>query len=107
LTSAGFLALAARVWLYGYPLRRGYLPAVGTWLLLSMGLLVVTGLLVRLVWRHFRWVARRDYQRERFPDAALSRMAIELRKKEVLSRFWSVEFLVPRAAGLGARVSTR
>jgi hypothetical protein len=66
---------------------------------MSLGLLVLTGLLVRLACRHLRWVRGKGYQHERFPDPAVTRMAIDLRKKEILSRLAvpasSVRFLVP------------
>jgi hypothetical protein len=80
LLAAGKLfALTARVWLYANPLRRGYFPTVGLLFLVSLGLLVLTGLLVRLAWRHLRWVRGKGYQHERFPDPVVTRMAIELR----------------------------
>jgi hypothetical protein len=99
LASGGLLALAARVWLYANPWRRGYLPAVGTLFILSMGLLVVMGLLVRLACRHWRWTAQQGSEHARFADPAVTRMAIELRKKDILSRLplpeSSVRFLIP------------
>jgi hypothetical protein len=99
LASAGLFWLAARVWLYANPLRRGYLPTVAVLFIVSLGLLVVTGLLVRLACRHLGWVRGKGYQNERFPDPAVARMAIELRKKEILSRLpvpeSRVRFLMP------------
>jgi hypothetical protein len=66
---------------------------------MSLGLLVLTGLLVRLACRHLRWVSAKGYQHEPFPDPAVTRLAVELRKKEILSRLpvpeASVRFLVP------------
>jgi hypothetical protein len=99
LASGGLFALAVRSWLDANPPRRGSLPAVSVLFLVSLGLLVVTGLLVRLACRHLRWVRGKGYQQERFPDPAVTRMAIDLRKKEILSRLAvpeaSVQFLVP------------
>jgi hypothetical protein len=84
--SGGVLTLALRAWLYANPFRRGHVPTVAMLLLLSLGLLVVTGLAVRFVWRHLRWVNAKGYQYEPSPDPAVTRMAIELRKNEILSR---------------------
>jgi hypothetical protein len=99
LAFGGWFALAVSIWLDANPPRRGSLPAVGVQFLVSFGLLVLTGLLVRLAGRHLRWVRGKGYPHERFPDAAVTRMAIELRKKEILSRLHlpeaSVRFLVP------------
>jgi hypothetical protein len=73
--------------------------SIGMLFLVSLGLVAVTGLLVRLACGHLRWVSGKGYQRERYPDPAVTRMAIELRKKEILSRLpvpeASVRFLVP------------
>jgi hypothetical protein len=99
LAFGGFFSLAGRVWLYGNPLRRGYLPAVAVLFLVSLGPLVVTALLVQLACRHLRWVRGKGYQHERFPDPAVTRMAIELRKKQILSRLpvpeSTVRFWIP------------
>jgi hypothetical protein len=86
LASGGLFALAARVWLYANPLRRGYLPTVGVLFLGSLGLLVLTGLLARLACRHMRLVRGKGYQHERLPDPAVTCMAVEIRKNEILSR---------------------
>jgi hypothetical protein len=99
LAAGGWFALATRVWLDANPPRRGYLPGVGLLFLVSLGLLVLTGLLIRLACRHLRWVRGKGYQHERFPDPAVTRMAIDLRTKEILSRLpvpeASVQFLIP------------
>jgi hypothetical protein len=99
LASGGSFWLAVRVWLCANPFRRGNLPASGILFLVSLGLLVVTGLLVQLPCRHLRWVRGKGYQHKRFPDPAVTRMAIELRKKQILSRLHlpesSVRFLMP------------
>jgi hypothetical protein len=78
-------ALAVSVYINGNPFRPGYVPTAGALFLLSMALLVITGLLVGLVWRHLRWVTGKSYQYDRFPEAVVTRMAIQLRKKEILS----------------------
>jgi hypothetical protein len=99
LASCGWFLLALTVWLHGNPWRRAYLPTVGILFLLSFGLLVVTGLAFRLACRHLRLVTGKGYQHERFPDAGVTRMAIDLRKKEILSRLplsaSRVRFLIP------------
>jgi hypothetical protein len=93
-------SLTARVWIYANPPRRGYLPAGGILFLVFLGLIVVTGLLVGLACRHLRWVRGKGYQHQRFPDPAVTRLAVALRKKEILSRLSvpeaSVRFLIPR-----------
>jgi hypothetical protein len=86
LASGGLFSWAVRFWVCANPFRRGNLPASGILFLVSLGLLAVTGLLVQLACRHLRWVRGKGYQQERFPDPAVTRMAIELRKKEILSR---------------------
>jgi hypothetical protein len=99
LASGGCFLLALRVWLHGNPWRRAYLPTVGILFLVSLGLLVLTGLAFRLACRHLRWVTGKRYQHERFPDAGVTRMAIEVRKKEIVSRLplpeSRVRFLIP------------
>jgi hypothetical protein len=99
LASRGLFAVTTRVWLYANPLRRAYLPTVAVLFLLSLGLLVITGLLVRLAYRHLRCVRGKGYQHERFPDPAVTRIAIALRRKEILSRLplpeASVQFEIP------------
>jgi hypothetical protein len=103
LVSGGLFALTARVWLTANPLRRGYLPAVAVLFLVSLELLLLTGLLVRLACRHLRWVRGKGYQHERFPDPAVTRLAVEIRKKEILSRLSlpeaSVRFVIPSDRG--------
>jgi hypothetical protein len=95
LACGGLLALATTVRLYGNPLWRGYVPALVTLFVLSFGLLVVAGLLIRLAYRHLRCVT--GYEHEGVVDPAVTRMAIDLRKKEILSRLpvpeASVQFL--------------
>jgi hypothetical protein len=99
----GLLALAVKVWLHGNPWRRGYLPTVGTLFLVSLVLMIVTALLVRLVWLHFRWVASKGYQHGRVPDPTVTQLAIALRKKAILSRLGlpesKVRFLVSAHRG--------
>jgi hypothetical protein len=99
LASGGLFSLAVRFWACASPFRRGNLPASGMLFIVSMGLLVVTGLLVRLACRHLHWVSEKGYQHERFADTQVTCMAIDLRKKEILSRLGlpeaSVRFLTP------------
>jgi hypothetical protein len=99
LASGGVFALAARVWLCANPWRRGYVPTAAVLFLGSLGLLVVMGLLGQLACRHLRWVSAQGYQQERFPDPAVTRLAIALRKKKILSRLpfpeASVRFSIP------------
>jgi hypothetical protein len=99
LAAGGWLSLAVRLWRDANPPRRGYLLSIGMLFLVSLGLLVVTGLFSLLACRHLRWVRGKGYQHDRFADPAVTRMAIELRKKEILSRLHlpeaSVRFLVP------------
>jgi hypothetical protein len=93
------LSLAVRLWLDANPPRSGSFPPVSVLFLVSLGLLVVTGLLVRLACRHLCWVRGKGCQHERFPDTAVTRMAIDLRKEEIMSLLpvpaSSMRFLIP------------
>jgi hypothetical protein len=70
LAAGGWLSLAVRLWRDANPPRRGSLPSIGMLFLVSLGLLVVTGRLMRLGCRHLRWVRGKGYQRERYPDGS-------------------------------------
>jgi hypothetical protein len=76
---------------------------VGVLFLVALGVLVHTGLLVRLACRHLGWVRGKGYVHERFPDPAVTRLAIEPRKKEILGRLnlpeATLRFLTPTNRG--------
>jgi hypothetical protein len=91
LASAGALALAWRVWVYGNPLKAAYLPTAGGLFLLSLGLLHFTGVLVRAARNHLRSVAEECPHHERVGDSAVTKMAIALGKKDVLKRLGLAE----------------
>jgi hypothetical protein len=82
--AAGVLRLAFRVYTEGNPFRAAYLPAVGGLSLLGFGLLALAGLVVRMAWRQLRGAGPGPWLRDRLPDPAVTRMAIGLRKKDLL-----------------------
>jgi hypothetical protein len=84
IAAAGVLRLAFRVYTEGNPFRVAYLPAVGGLSLLGFGLLALAGLVVRMAWRQLRGVRPGRWLQDRFPDPAVTRMAIALRKKDLL-----------------------
>jgi hypothetical protein len=73
-----------RAYKFGNPLRWGYLPRVGGLFLLSGGLLIITCLILWAVVRQFRYARRENWLPNQFPDSSVTKMAIGLRKKDVL-----------------------